>query len=150
MFLDGEMDKQMTYTNITILFSIDENDVVSKEVQLCDGWTLNYATKQMNPTNKLNRQELINSVLEGLKATDEVGQPNHYVICHAYTGHEERISEELSTIEQAVDELIYYINNYETNEDDLYYSIDGYWEESECLWSLHIHELNEYDEEIHG
>ena len=57
-------------------------------------------------TNTTNRQELINSVLEGLKATDETGNPTYYVITQSYTEHEEIISKELSTIEEAVEELI--------------------------------------------
>lgn len=101
-------------------------------------------------TNTTNKQELIESVLAGIDFSDEKGQPTHYVVCHSYSGHEERISDELPTIEQVVDELIYVINNNEVTEDDLYYTIDGYWEENGVLDTLHIHELNDYDEEIHG
>ena len=94
-------------------------------------------------TNTTNRQELIDSVLEGLKATDEVGQPTHYVVTHSYTEHEEIISDELPTIEGVVDELIKTINDYEPTDDDLYLTIDGYWEETECLDTLHIHDFKE-------
>ena len=93
-------------------------------------------------TNTTNKQELIDSVESGIEWSDEEGLPTYFVICHSYTEHEEIITDELP-IEEVVDELIRIINDYEPTEDDLYLTIDGYWEETEVLDTLHTHDLQE-------
>ena len=94
-------------------------------------------------TNTTNKQELIASVLEGLKETDEKGQPKHYVISHSYTEHEEIISNRLSSVEEVVDEFISILNSFNPTEDDEFLTIDGYWEDTEVLDTLHIYDFKE-------
>ena len=92
-------------------------------------------------TNTTNKQELIASVLEGLKETDEKGQPKHYVISHSYTEHEEIVSEELSSVEEVVDEFISILNSFKQTDDDEFLTIEGFWEETECFDSLYTHDF---------
>ena len=90
---------------------------------------------------KLSKQDITNSVLDGLKATDEKGLPDHYVISHSYTEHEEIISNRLSSIEEVVDEFISILNSFNQTDDDEYLTIDGFWENTDVLDTLHIYEF---------
>ena len=88
-----------------------------------------------------HRQDIINSVLDGLKATDEKGQPKHYVISHSYTEHEEIVSEELSSVDEVVNEFISILNSFNQTDDDECLTIEGYWEDTDVFDSLYIHEF---------
>ena len=92
---------------------------------------------------KLSKQDITNSVLDGLKATDEKGFPDHYVISHSYTEHEEIISNRLSSIEEVVDEFISILSSFNQTEDDEFLTIDGFWEDTDVLDTLHIYEFKE-------
>ena len=92
---------------------------------------------------KLSKQDIIKECLEGLKATDEKGLPDHYVISHSYTEHEEIISDRLSSIEEVVDKFISILNSFNQTEDDECLTIDGYWEDTEVLDTLHIYDFKE-------
>ena len=97
----------------------------------------------LTTTIQLSKQDITNCVLEGLKETDEKGLPDHYVISHSYTEHEEIISNRLSSIEEVVDEFISILNSFNQTDDDEFLTIDGFWEDTDVLDTLHIYEFKE-------
>ena len=92
-------------------------------------------------TTTLNKQDIIKSCLEGIAFADE-GTPTHFVVCFAYTEHEQILTEELTSLDKAVDEFIELVSNHtKIEEDDEGYSIDAFFEETECLSTIHYHEI---------
>ena len=92
-------------------------------------------------TTTLNKQDIINSCLEGIAFAEE-GTPTHYVVCFAYTEHEQILTEELTSLDKAVDEFIELVSNHtKIEEDDEGYSIDAFYDETECLSTIHYHEI---------
>ena len=94
-------------------------------------------------TNTTSKQELIDIVLKELEKLNQHEQPTHFIITYAYTGHEEIVSDEISTVEEVVDEFINIINNHEVTEDCQYLEIQPHWEELKFSDALYLYELQE-------
>ena len=70
------------------------------------------------------------------------GYPSHYCITHTHSG-EDTLIDDISTLDEAVSQLIAVLNDREWVDDDLYVSIEGIYKEKGFIVDLWVTQLNE-------
>ena len=89
--------------------------------------------------------ETCNEEITDLK--DDQGEPDDYLITHTYAGgHEDVLAEDIPSIDEAVDSFLSILNSREWEDQDLYVSIQGNYEDLELVNDLYVEVLN-YDGE---
>lgn len=77
---------------------------------------------------------------------EDQGDPDDYLITHTYAGgHEDVLTEDIPSIEEAVDIFLSILNGKGWEDHDLYVSIQGNYKDLELVCDLYVEALNEED-----
>ena len=119
---------------------MDIRDNINKGTLITTVVMTSYAKNSFKRSNQARGDRRMRREIDECKESQ--GYPSHYCITHTHIG-EDILIDDISTLDEAVSQLITVLNDREWVDDDLYVSIEGIYKEKGLIVDLNVEQLNE-------